>query len=174
MASEIASVSAACRIGGANAGNGDGSDRVTADNGRQGLALARTLAPHLVVEVSPNFREEQVQALRMADQVLVVLRPDFTSLRNGRRALEHLELAGVERDRISLVANRSGQPQGLTPAQAEEALGRKVAHQIPDDAKAMNLATNIGEPAVLSSPNSRASRSFRELAASVSVAAKSK
>ena len=144
-------------------GTGAG-DRVTADGVRQVLAFARAARPHVVVEVSPTFREEQVQAVKLADVVLLVLRPDFPSLRNARRSLEHLELVGVPRDRVRVVANRHGQPHALAEADAEEALGMKLFHLIPDDPKAMNQAANVGEPIVVGSPRSPAARSLTALA----------
>ena len=139
-------------------------DRVTADGVRQVLAYARAARPHVVVEVSPTFREEQVQAVKLADVVLLVLRLDFPSLRNARRSLEHLELVGVPRDRVRVVANRHGQPHALSQAEAEEALGLKLFHLVPDDPKAMNQAANVGEPVVVGSPRSAAARSLTALA----------
>lgn len=139
-------------------------DRVTADGVRQVLAFARAARPYVVVEVSPTYREEQVQALKQADVVLLVLRLDFPSLRNARRSLEHLELVGVPRDRVRVVANRHGQPYAVSQAEAEEALGLKLYHMVPDDPKAMNQAANVGAPVVVGAPRSPSARSLTALA----------
>jgi pilus assembly protein CpaE len=144
-------------------GSGAG-EPVTADGVRQVLAFARAARPYVVVEVSPTFREEQVQALKAADAVLLVLRLDFPSLRNARRALEHLELVGVSRDKVRVVANRHGQPHALSQAEAEKALGLKLYHLVPDDPKVMNQAANVGEPAVVGAPRSASAKSLQALA----------
>jgi pilus assembly protein CpaE len=145
---------------------------VTAGTVRELLNLARAVGPHTVVEVNPTFRDEQTEALRMADAVLVVIRFDFTSLRNARRALQHLDAVGIDRGRVRLVGNRHGQPHALPPAYAEEGLGLKLFHLVPDDPGAMNAATNIGDPAVLGLPKAPAARSLRQLAAALCGAAR--
>lgn len=140
---------------------------VTAGTVRELLGLARAVGPHTVVEVNPTFREEQAEALRAADAVVVVIRFDYPSLRNARRTLEHLEAVGVDRERIRLVGNRHGQPHALPADYAEEGLNSKLFHLIPDDPGGMNAATNIGDPAVLGLPKSPAARSLRQLAAAL-------
>jgi pilus assembly protein CpaE len=105
--------------------------------------------------------------LRQADVILLVIRLDFTSLRNCRRTLEHLEHLGVQRERVRLVANRHGQPKEIPASKAEEALGLKIAHYIPDDPKTVNRANNNGVPLIVESPSARISRSVVKLATSV-------
>ena len=140
---------------------------VTPEGVRQALAQALFAFPYVVVDLDHSFREEQTIALRQADVVLLVLRLDFTSLRNARRALEYLEQLGVGGDRVRLVVNRYGQPKEVPAAKAEEALGLKIAHFIPDDAKTVNRANNNGVPLILEAPSSRITKSVIKLAASV-------
>ncbi|HEX5271182.1 MAG TPA: hypothetical protein VFW33_11865, partial [Gemmataceae bacterium] len=54
---------------------------ITAEGVRQALALGRNLFPYVVIDLDHSFREEQLATVRQADQVLLVLRLDFTSLR---------------------------------------------------------------------------------------------
>jgi pilus assembly protein CpaE len=140
---------------------------VTPEGVRQALTLARTLFPYVVIDLDHSFREEQLQALRQADLILLVLRLDFTSLRSARRTLDYLEKAGVARDRVRLVVNRHGQPKQVPPAKAEEALGSKIFHYVPDDPRTINRANNNGVPAVLEAPSARVSKSLASLAQSV-------
>jgi pilus assembly protein CpaE len=134
---------------------------------RQALAQALFAFPYVVVDLDHSFREEQTVALRQADVVLVVLRLDFTSLRNTQRALEHLEQIGVAGNRVRLVVNRYGQPKELPASKAEEALGMRIAHYVPDDPRTVNRANNNGVPLILEAPSSRISKSVLKLAASV-------
>ncbi|HBI46204.1 MAG TPA: hypothetical protein DDY78_25625 [Planctomycetales bacterium] len=137
---------------------------VTAEGVRQALTLARTLFPYVVIDLDHSYREEQLQALRQADIVLLVLRLDFTSLRGARRTLEHLERMGIGRDRVRLVVNRHGQPKEVPASKAEEALGVKIFHYVPDDPATINRANNNGVPAVLEYPSTRVSKSLAKLA----------
>jgi pilus assembly protein CpaE len=142
----------------------------------EGVGLAITLGrasfPYVVVDLDHSFREEQWVVLRQCDIILMVLRLDFSSLRNSRRTIEHLEAQGIERDRIRLVVNRYGQPQEVPPAKAEEALGMKITQYLPEDAKAVNRANNHGVPVVIEAPSAKVSRSLVQLAASVNGNAK--
>jgi pilus assembly protein CpaE len=140
---------------------------VTAEGVRRALALARVAFPYVVADLDHSFRDEQMQVLRQADVVLLVLRLDFASLRNARRALEHLERSGVPPDRFRLVVNRYGQPKEVPAAKAEEALGIKIFHYVPDEPRTVNRANNNGVPVVLEAPSAKVSRSVARLAAGV-------
>jgi pilus assembly protein CpaE len=140
---------------------------VTADGVRQTLALGRVLFPYLVVDLDHSYREEQAQVLRQAEVVLLVLRLDFTSLRNARRTMDYLSELGISRERVRIVVNRYGQPKEVPAAKAEEALGVKVSFYVPDDPKTVNRANNSGVPVVLESPTAKVSRSLANLAAGI-------
>ncbi len=134
---------------------------------RQVLTIARGLFPYVVVDLDDAFHGEQAQTLKMSDLVLLVLRLDFTSLRNTRRTMDHLEQMGVSRESVRLVVNRYGQPAELPVAKAEQALNAKVFHYVPDDPKTINRANNNGVPAVMEAPSAKFSKSMSQLATSV-------
>ena len=140
---------------------------VTAEGVRQALALARNLFPYVVVDLDHTFRDEQVQALRLTDTILLVFRLDFASLRNANRTMEHLDRLGIRKDSVRLVVNRYGQAQEVPVAKAEEALGMKIFHFVPEDAKTVNRAINNGVPVVLDYPTAKVSKSLSKLAFSV-------
>jgi pilus assembly protein CpaE len=140
---------------------------VTAEGVRQALTLARATFPYVVADLHPLFRDEQLCVIQQADLILVVLRLEFASLRNARRCLDHLERMNITKDRVRLVVNRHGQPHEVPAAKAEEALGVKIFHYVPDDPKAINRANNNGVPVVLQAPSSKVSKSIATLAAEV-------
>jgi pilus assembly protein CpaE len=121
----------------------------------------------VVADLDDCFHEEQVEALRQADLVLLVLRLDFTSLRSAKRILDQFGQLGIDPEQVRLIVNRHGQPEELPIATAERALGRKIAHYVPDEPKTMNRANNIGTSAVLEAPRARVSKEIAQLAASV-------
>jgi len=134
---------------------------------RQALSLARNLFPYIVLDLDHSFRPEQTQVLRVADVIVLVFRLEFTSLRNTRRTIDHLEQVGVSRDRFRLVVNRYGQSQEVPASKAEEALGMKIHHYVPDDPKTIIRANNNGVPVVIESPSAKVSKSVYNLAVSV-------
>jgi pilus assembly protein CpaE len=141
---------------------------VNAEGIRQALSLARGLFPYVVVDLDHSFREEQTQVLRLANVILLVMRLDFTSLQNTQRTLEFLtNRLGVASDRVRVVVNRYGQAREVPAAKAEQALGVKIFHYVPEDPKTVNRANNNGVPAVLEYPRARMSKSVTKLAVSV-------
>jgi pilus assembly protein CpaE len=140
---------------------------VTVEAVRKVLNLGRTLFPYVVIDLDHNFHVEQVDALQQSDLILVVLRLDFASLRNARRTLEQLERLGIDREMLRLVVNRFGQPKEVPFAKAEEALGLKIFHYVPDDSRSVNRANNSGVPVVLESPAAKIAKSVVKLALSV-------
>ena len=71
-----------------------------------------------------------------------------------------------------LVVNRYGQPKEVPAAKAEEALGVKIFHFVPDDPRSVNRANNNGTPFVLETPSAKVSRSVTRLAMSINGAHK--
>jgi pilus assembly protein CpaE len=140
---------------------------VTVSGVGQVLGLARKLFTYVVADLEDCFHEEQVTALVQASSILLVSRLDFTSLRNVRRIQEHMTERGVPQANVRIVINRYGQANELPASDAEEALGGKLSHYVPDDPKTINGANNTGIPAVLKSPSTKVSQSLTQLARSV-------
>ena len=140
---------------------------VTPEGVKMGIKMARQLYPYVIIDLDRTYTPDQNEALLASDLVLLVLRLDFTSLRNTRQTLDHLERLGLMRDKVRLVVNRYGQPKEMRLAQAEEALGLKVFSYIPDEAYTINRANNNGTPAVLESPKTKVARALMDLAQNV-------
>ena len=134
---------------------------------RRALAMARVRFPYVVVEIDNVFDDEQVEALWQSDVILMVLRLDYTSVRNTRRALDNLVELGIGLDHVRLVANGYRQRRQLRVRQAEQALDMKIMHYIPHDPARVNRALNKGVPVTLQWPSAKVSRSIVELGASV-------
>ncbi len=133
----------------------------------EAVTLARQLFPNVVVDLEDCFHEEQVIVLRQATAILLVSRLDFTSMRNVRRICAHLDDIGVGTAAVKLAINRYGQPNELPAAEAEEALGGKLAYYIPDDPKTVNGANNTGIPAVLKAPTAKVTQAIVQMARDV-------
>lgn len=140
---------------------------VTAEGIRQALALARNLFPYVVLDLEHSFRADLAQLLKQTDLLLLVLRLDFSAVNNTRRTLDYLGQFGISRERVRLVVNRYGQAKEVPPGKAEDALGMKIWHYVPDDPRTVNRANNNGVPAILEAPSAKVSRSLARLAASV-------
>lgn len=140
---------------------------VTTQGVRDILTMARATTRFVVVDLDDAFHAEQALTLRQSDVILLVLRLDFTCLRNTRRTLDHFDQLKINRGRVRLVVNRYGEARQLPPAKAEEVLGMKITHYVPDEPKTINWANNNGTPAILEVPSAKVSKSFMQIAASL-------
>ena len=129
--------------------------QVTSEGIQQTLTLARELFSHVLVDLDFSDRAEEAQVLRQASLILLVLRLDFSSLRNAQQALAYLEHLGVNRERVRIVVNRHGQPREAPCRQGRGGPGRQFFHLIPEDARTVNGANNNGVPLVLEYPSAR-------------------
>ncbi len=143
----------------------DDVQQVTTDGVERVIHCARASFDFVVVDLEDFFHREQFRVLQLSDTILFTFRLDFQGLRNTRRTLEFLRRAGIDEQRVKLVANQVGRSKELSVAQAEEALRAKIAHFIPDDPKAQNLALNAGVPAVVAYPRSKLAKAMHQLTA---------
>lgn len=142
-------------------------EHVTAAGVRRALALARMRFPYVVMDIDNSYGEVEDEAVWQSDLLVIVVRLDYTSVRNCRRVLSHFAELGIPANRIRLVVNRYGESRQLSVSQAEVALGMKFCHQVPDDPAYVHMATNEGVPVILKKPRARVSRSLSVLADSL-------
>ena len=138
---------------------------------RQLVILLRRMYPVAVLDLDHSLDEHQIEAMRLATFVGLIVRADVPGLRRARWALDAAGSLGISRDRFRLVLGRSGQRGQIEPAKVEEILGIQVFQAIPDDHSMMNRAVNRGVPLAELSRMSRISRSFSSFARSVQTSA---
>ena len=111
------------------------------------LELLRRKSNYVVVDLPIPPPRPMLRVLAVARQVVVVLKPDVTGLRDAK-AVRRLVIAATGSDRVVTVVNRSNEPGALSLALIREGLGTKPDATIPDLGKGMVQALNLGVPAV--------------------------
>lgn len=140
---------------------------LTARGVRKAVSMARAEFPYVVTDLDNAHADYHAQALYQADTVLLVVRLDFSVLRQAGRLLEYVRELGIDEERIQLVAGRYRRPRELPLKEVERVLKKKIQHFVPDDPRRVIQANNKGVPVVLDRPRSRASQSLVDLAWSV-------
>src|SRR5438552_8309237 len=130
------------------------------------LEVARESYDVTVVDTSPFFHGPMLATLDRTDELLLLTSLDVPTIKNVRLSLQTLELLSFPSDRIRVVLNRANSKVGMQRKEVESALEMGVRHEVPSD-RAVPLAVNRGNPAVLSDSKSEFSRSVRELAKSL-------
>lgn len=120
---------------------------------------------YVVVDNPPLRLESELQTLGLADTVLCVTTPwDILTLRNTRAFLDAAAGTFVAPERVRLVLNRSDDHAMISRADVEKALQRPVSVYIPNDARLVASAINVGVPFAMSKPESAVARAIRSLA----------
>ncbi|MCA9248295.1 MAG: hypothetical protein KDA42_14305, partial [Planctomycetales bacterium] len=137
---------------------------VTPDGVQRTLAIARSCFPYVVVDIDRSFSPIQQTALRRCDAVVLAMRLDMVSLRATRRAIELLERLEIAAANVHVAINRYGQSKELPYRQAEQALGIKNIHYLPEDAAWANHCLNQGVPLVVERPKAKLAKRLATLA----------
>jgi pilus assembly protein CpaE len=131
---------------------------------RQAVVLLRTAFPFTVVDLDRAAGPADMEALVLADAVVVVVRLDVPGLRLSRQLLRHLEEQGIAPDKVVVVANRYGQRGQVAWKEAEQVLDRRVQVWLPDDPGRLNHAHNHGRPLIETARRARLTRRLEALA----------
>ncbi len=134
-------------------------------------ALIKAVSPHyptVIVDAGGAVVRRMLPVLRDADQLVQVLTPSITCLRNARRHLPVLEQQVQDlRARTLTVLNRSDPDIAIGALEVRRALGLEVNTELPLDLELQRRAAEGGHPSALAS-GSPFGRSLRRLAEDLS------
>ena len=119
------------------------------------LEAVLTAVPTVVVDLGSHLDERVVAGLEAADDVVIVVTPDFPALKSVHSFLEFLGEGATQRAEPTIVVNEVYALQTLTPGDIETALGRRVAIRIPYDPLLYLRAANQGTPVFAGAPTSQ-------------------
>jgi pilus assembly protein CpaE len=128
----------------------------------EGLLAA---VPNVVADVGSHLDERVVASMEAADDVVIVVSPDFPTLKATHSFFEYLNENGTHVPEPTIVVNEIYALQTLTPGDIENALGRRVAIRIPYDPLLYLRAANQGTPVFAAAPTSQPARRYDQLAA---------
>ena len=100
--------------------------------------------------------------LDQTDHLLLVCGLEVPTIKNVRLSLQTLQLLSFPTDRVRVVLNRANSNVGMKKGEVEAALETKIRFEVPSD-RAVPLAVNRGNPAVLSDAELGLRRAVREM-----------
>jgi pilus assembly protein CpaE len=143
------------------------------------VELAETIAPEhvgaimtsitgtydrVVIDAGSRLDERVLVAFEHADSIIFAVTPDFPTLRAVHALLDYLNDLGSLGAKAIFVLNHLFGRQILKPRDIENALGAKVALEIPHDPFLYLKAVNEGDPVVLGAPRSAPAERLTTLA----------
>ena len=124
-----------------------------------------TAVPTVVADLGSHLDDRVIAALDAADDVVIVVTPDFPALKAVYSFFEYQNEAGSQAHEPTVVVNEVYALQTLTPGDIDNALGRRVAIRIPYDPLLYLRAANQGTPVFASAPTSQPARRYDQLVA---------
>jgi pilus assembly protein CpaE len=118
----------------------------------------------VLIDLGRTFDRVGIKALDLADVIFPVLQLSLPFVRDAKRVLNTLQALGVSDNRIHLIVNRYESDSTLRLADAEQALGRKVALSIPNSYRAVSASVNQGVPMALIAARNAVTNCLRTLA----------
>ncbi|MGD8395432.1 MAG: response regulator [Candidatus Eiseniibacteriota bacterium] len=138
------------------------ADRIEAQHVGQLLIRMKTLFDYVVVDLSHRFDEHTLEALDLADHILLVSVLELPTIRNTRRCLEVFEKLGYDDERLKLVINRHRASR--SSERFEKSFGHPIYWRLPNDYATAISAINAGVPVADVGAESALAASLRGLA----------
>ena len=131
------------------------------------IRFGKALFPHVVVDLNSLWLGGNAPILLQSSTVLLLMRLDFPGIRNAHRVLTAIDRAGVDPNKVQLIAARYGRPKEISGSQAESVLGMKIRHCLPEDAHTVNSCVNCGVSVMQEAPSSAIGKAIEAVAASL-------
>jgi pilus assembly protein CpaE len=141
---------------------------ITPDSLQRVIGLLKTSFTHIVIDLSKSFGGLDMQAIYMADDILMITQLDLPCLRNVVRLMMTFDSDESLRNKVRIVVNRVGQDTGqISLKKAQETIGRDIYWQIPNDYRVMVEVRNNGIPLIQHAPKAGITSSIMQLADSL-------
>jgi pilus assembly protein CpaE len=140
---------------------------ITAEGLQKIVRFGKTLFPHIVVDLNSLWLSGNTPVLQQSTTILLLLRLDFAGIRNAHRVLTSIDRAGIDANKLQLVAARYGRPKEISGSQVESVLGMKIRHYLPEDSHTVNSCMNCGVSVMLEQPSSPIGKAIASVAASL-------
>ena len=142
---------------------------ITPDSVQRVIGLLKTSFTHLVIDLSKCYTALDMQAIHLADDILMVTQLDLPCLRNVVRLMMTFDDDSSLRDKVKIIVNRVGQDNGqISLKKAQETIGRDIYWQVPNDYRVMVEVRNNGVPLLEYAPKAGITNSIRQLGIAIS------
>ncbi|MCB1478579.1 MAG: AAA family ATPase [Tepidamorphaceae bacterium] len=132
----------------------------------QVIDIARTLVPHLILDMPHQWNAWTRQTLMSADDIIIVAAPDLGNLRNAKNLVDLLTQQRRNDRQPFLVLNQVGIPKRpeIAPREFAAALNLELAAEIAFEPQLFGTAANNGQMISETQGTAKASDAFRDLA----------
>src|SRR5215204_414770 len=147
----------------------DSADEIEPQHIFEVLGKLRDTYDYVVLDPQHTFDSITLAALDQSDEIVLVLTLDIPAIRSTQRALEIFDRLGYPRKKIRIVVNRWSKQIDLDLREVEKFIGEPVVGFIPSDYQTAVTSINLGQPLVVSDPNSKIAQEIRKISEKLSV-----
>ena len=137
--------------------------KIKEDDVRKVIAFLARHYDTVVLDTSGMLNEIAELAVDVATIVLWVTTTEFASVKDSLEAMRALQLLSYSQERVRIVMNAISPDDGVRPSVVQDALQREVFWNIPYD-RQVRKGTHLGQPIVITAPQSVAAKSLTDLA----------
>jgi len=131
---------------------------------QRGLGKFAKQFEFIVIDTAHDFADITIQMLNYANNLVLVVAPDMSSLRAAMSTLDIYDKLGFPSDKIKLALNSNSSIAGIRQVQIEKVLGHQVNFVIPYEPEEVVRAVNFGEPFLLKKPDITISTKIEDMA----------
>lgn len=140
------------------------ADYVTTQHLRALMEELRRTFTYIIVDSSSYLNEISLDAIEMADRVLLITDMSVTAVKNTRLVLTVMEVLKIDRERFLIVANHRDGHSELERTYAENFLKNPIAVEVPYEPGVVATSISHGVPFVVTNPQSPVTLRLEELA----------
>jgi pilus assembly protein CpaE len=136
------------------------------DDVRRAIELLARNYDTVILDTCGTLNELTEMAVEVATIVLWVTTTEYASVKDSLEAMRILRMLSFSPERIRIVMNAVSTDDAVGAAVVQDALQRDVFWTVPYDKK-VRQSTHLGQPAVITAPNSAGAKSLADLARAI-------
>ncbi len=141
--------------------------KVNVDDLRRVIEMLSRTYDKVVLDTCGMLNDVSEMAMDVATMVLWVTTTEFASVRDSIEAMRALAALSFPSERVRVLVNVISPDENVRPVTVQEVLQKEIFWQVPYD-KRVRQGTHLGQPIVVTAPQSVAARSFVDLATVIS------
>ncbi|HLB24411.1 MAG TPA: response regulator [Dehalococcoidia bacterium] len=137
--------------------------KISPDHARRAVDFLASNYDTVILDTSGMLNELAEMAVEIATIVLWITTTEYASVKDSLEAMQALKMLSYSQERVRIVMNAISPDDGVRPSVVQDALQRDVFWNIPYDKK-VRQGTHLGQPIVITAPQSIAAKSLSDLA----------
>jgi pilus assembly protein CpaE len=140
------------------------SENISSSQINQILTILRSMFSYVVVDTPHILDSKTLEAFELSDNIILMVVPDLSSIRAGKKTLGVFKDLGYVRDKVRVIINRASKKDTIKTDEIEKTLGYPVSWVIPNNYPSAIEAINSGVPLVNHKGDSNVAKSILDLA----------